>query len=88
MEDFNLKKYQLEQQIETIKELLNELRNNQIEQLQLIKKNHITYMKKLDKLYEYDEIADMSNQVFEKRLCGIERNIRAINDEVKINEKG
>jgi hypothetical protein len=45
-------------------------------------------MKKLDKLYEYDEIADMSNQVFEKRLCGIERNIRAINDEVKINEKG
>lgn len=66
----------LKQQIEQINETLNELKENQIKELELIKKNHITYMKKLDKLYEYDKISDMTNQVFEKRLCGIENNIK------------
>ena len=28
-----------------------------------------------DKLQEYNKIADMTNQIFEKRLCGIENAI-------------
>lgn len=76
MEEFSLKDSKLEQQIEQINVLLNELKNNQKEELELIRKNHITYMKKLDKLYEYAKIDDMNSQIVEKRLCGIENNIK------------
>lgn len=68
----------LEEQIELINEHLKELRKEQINELFLLQKNHNTYMKKLDKLQEYNKISDMTNQVFEKRLYGIENALKEI----------
>ena len=39
-------------------------------------------MKKLDKLQEYNKISDMTNQVFEKRLAGIEKAIKQLNNSI------
>lgn len=72
-------KIALEQQIKIINEILNELKNIQQNEVKTINNNHITYMKKLDKLQEYNKIADITNQVFEKRLCNIENAIKQIN---------
>ena len=72
-------KLALEEQIEIINEILNELKNTQEDELKIIRNNHVTYMKKLDKLQEYNKIADITNQVFEKRLCNIENAIKQIN---------
>ena len=66
----------LEQQIEAVNEAIKELKYQQMEILKLLNKNHITYMKKLDKLQEYNKIADMTNHVFERRLAEIERNVK------------
>ena len=72
-------KLALEEQIEIINEILNELKNTQEDELKIIRNNHVTHMKKLDKLQEYNKIADITNQVFEKRLCSIENSIKQIN---------
>lgn len=69
----------LSQQIEKIYEIMLEIQNTQKEQIELIKKHNATYMKKIDKLQEYNKIADMTNQVFEKRLNGIECAIKELN---------
>ncbi len=69
----------LEEQIKALNEALNEIRINQLEELKIIKKNHAIYMKKMDKFQEYDKIADITNQVFEKRLLAIEETIKTIN---------
>ena len=65
----------LEQQIEEINEAIIEIRKTQKEGTDTIRSNHAVNMKKLDKLQEYNKIADMTNQIFEKRLCGIENAI-------------
>ena len=72
-------KLALEEQIKIINEILNELKNTQEDELKIIRNNHVTYMKKLDKLQEYNKIADITNQVFEKRLCNIDNAIKQIN---------
>ena len=69
----------LEKQIEEINKILKELQYNQTEELILVQKNHTINMKKLDKLQEYNKIADMTNQVFEKRLSGIEQAMKQLN---------
>ncbi|MBR1654652.1 MAG: hypothetical protein IJ690_06980 [Clostridia bacterium] len=69
----------LEQQIVELNKLLNEVKNIQKDEVDFLKINHITYMKKLEKLQEYNKIADMTNQLFEKRLSGIENAIIEIN---------
>jgi len=69
----------LEKQIEEMNQNLNELKNNQLEELQILQKNHTINMKKLDKLQEYNKIADMTNQVFERRLSGIEQALKKLN---------
>ena len=51
-------------QIEEINELLNKIRNEQI--------NFSVIMSKLMKMQEYNKIADMTNQVFEMRMSNIE----------------
>lgn len=68
----------LEQQIEEINEAIIEIRKTQKEETDTIRSNHAVNMKKLDKLQEYNKIADMTNQIFEKRLCGIENAIMEI----------
>ena len=69
----------LEKQIEEMNETLKELQYNQTEELILLQKNHATYMKKLNKIQEYNKISDMTNQVFERRLSGIEQALKQLN---------
>ena len=59
-------------QIEEIKEILNEIKNEQEELSEKTQKNFEVIFKKLMKMQEYNEIADMTNQVFEMRLSNIE----------------
>lgn len=59
--------------IAEIQELANEIKNEQKNIKVELEKNHKVTMKKLNKLREFDEIADMTNTVFEKRFSNIEQ---------------
>lgn len=59
-------------QIEELKELLNELKNEQESLSEQTQKNFKVIMQKLMKMQEYNEISDMTNQVFEMRMSNIE----------------
>lgn len=59
-------------QIEEINVLLNELKNEQENLSKQTQKNFKVIMQKLMKMQEYNEISDMTNQVFEMRLSNIE----------------
>lgn len=59
-------------QIEEIYVLLNELKNEQENLSEQVQKNFKVIMQKLMKMQEYNEISDMTNQVFEMRLSNIE----------------
>lgn len=63
----------LELLIAEIQELLNEIKNEQTNMKKEMERHHKVTMKKLDKLREFDEIADMTNTVFEKRFSNIEQ---------------
>lgn len=63
----------LEALISEVKELLNEVRNEQVSNKQEMVRHHKVTMRKLDKLREFEEIADMTNIVFEKRFSNIEQ---------------
>ena len=63
----------LEEVIAEINEVLNEIKNEQINQKKMLEQNHKVNMKKFSKLLEYNEISDMTNQVFEKRISSIEK---------------
>jgi len=72
----------LEQQIEQIKDILKEIQYNQTEEIIMQQKNNANCMKKISKLQEYNKIADMTNQLFEKRLVGIENAIKELNKNI------
>ncbi len=57
---------------ELIYELLNEIENNQIAIVTIFQNHHTVTMKKLMKMQEHDEIVDMVNQIFERRISRIE----------------
>lgn len=59
--------------IEEINGLLNEIKNEQTNQRKIMEQNHKVNMKKFSKLLEYNEICDMTNQVFERRISSIEK---------------
>ncbi len=59
-------------QIEEINELLNDIRNEQINLSENLQKNFSVIMSKLMKMQEYNKIEDMTNQVFEMRMSNIE----------------
>lgn len=63
----------LEELIEQINELLEVIKNEQINMKKIVEENHKVNMKKFTKLIEYNEISDMTNQVFEKRISSIEK---------------
>lgn len=84
MQTLELANTALEKQIKELNEILKEVKYNQEEEIMLLKKNHATNMKKLDKLQEYSKIADMTNQLFEKRLLGMEDAIKRINQSINI----
>ncbi len=62
----------LEALITQINELLNEIKNEQKNMHNEIAKNHKVNMQKFSKLLEYNEIADMTNTIFERRISSIE----------------
>lgn len=59
-------------QIEEIKVLLNIVKEEQESLSEQTQKNFKVIMQKLMKMQEYNEISDMTNQVFEMRLSNIE----------------
>ena len=67
------KKEELEAFITEINELLKEIKNEQLNLKTEIGKNHKVNMQKFAKLLEYDEICDMTNTIFERRLASIEK---------------
>ena len=74
----------LKQLITEIKVLLNELKNEQIEITKNIEKNHKVNMQKFSKLIEFNEICDMTNQVFERRLSAIESKLNSIIEKKRV----
>ena len=74
----------LKQLITEINVLLNELKNEQIEITKNIKKNHKVNMQKFSRLIEFNEICDMTNQVFERRLSAIERKLNSIIEKKRV----
>lgn len=63
----------LEALIAQINELLNEIKNEQKNMQMKIDTNHKVNMQKFAKLLEYNEISDMTNTIFERRLASIEK---------------
>lgn len=74
-------------QIEEIKVLLNELKNEHGELSELAQKNFKVIMQKLIKIGEYNEICDMTNQVFEMRLSNIEDFLFRLEGYIRANQK-
>lgn len=69
----------LDEKIEEIYIAIKEIQNKQENEIQLIQKNHATNMKKISKLQEFNQISDMTNQIFELRIAGIEQGIKQLN---------
>jgi len=63
----------LEELIVEINELLYEIKKEQTDVKKTIENNHKINMKKFSKIIEFNEICDMTNQVFEKRISSIEK---------------
>ncbi len=68
-----LKNEQVEQFLNEINELLNEIKNEQEKLFQNVEQYHKVNMKNFEKLRDFNEICDMTNQVFETRLSNIEQ---------------
>lgn len=68
----------LEEKIEIINENLNEIKNLQKNVILMEHKNNTTLMKKISKLQEYNEINDITNQIFEQRICNIEQSLNEL----------
>ena len=58
--------------IEEINKVLKEIKDEQVNQRNMLIKNHKVNMQKFSKLIEFNEIMDMTNQVFERRISSIE----------------
>ena len=58
--------------IEEINQVLQEIKDEQVKQRKMLIKNHKVNMQKFSKLIEFNEIMDMTNQVFERRISSIE----------------
>lgn len=72
----NNDKQKLDTLIAEIQELLYELKNEQNNMLNKMEKHHKETMKQLQKIRQFNQIADMTNQIFEKRLSNIEQALK------------
>ena len=63
----------LETVIAQINELLNEIKKEQINMQRTIENNHKVNMQKFSRLIAFNEILDMTNTIFEKRISSIEK---------------
>ncbi len=68
----------LELLLEAIKELLIEVKQEQVIEKEKAEKRHKAYMQNLSKLREFNQIADMTNQVFETRISNIEKSLQSL----------
>ena len=74
----------LNQLITEINVLLNELKKEQIEMSKKVENNHKVNMQKFSKLIEFNEICDMTNQIFERRLYAIEKKLNSIIEKKRV----
>ncbi len=72
-----LKQEEFENFLIEVNELLNEIKQEQINIGKNIDRYHKVNMQNFAKLKEFNEICDMTNQVFEKRFLSIEEVIKA-----------
>ena len=61
--------------IDKIIQILDELQDNEINQFISIQRNQALILKKINRLQEYNEIDDMNNTIFAKKLQEIEQKI-------------
>lgn len=85
MDTTNFKNKTIEQQLEELYVILKNVQINQQNQELIIQKNHAATMKKINKLQEYNQIADMTNQIFEIRISAIEELVKNINKMLSTN---
>lgn len=76
----------IEEKIEQIYMILRNIQMNQQDEKIIIQKNHAATMKRINKLQEYNQIADMTNQIFEIRIAGIEEAVKKLNKTLAIKE--
>lgn len=74
----------LKQLITEINVLLNEIKKEQIEMSKMVEKSHKVNMQKFSKIIEFNEICDMTNQVFERRLSAIESKLNSIIEKKRV----
>lgn len=72
MPNLSKKDKTLEELIMEINVVLDEIKKEQINAKKMTEQNHKVNMQKFSKLIEYDEICDMTNKVFERRISSIE----------------
>ena len=72
MPNLSKKDKTLEELIMEINVVLDEIKKKQINVKKMTEQNHKVNMQKFSKLIEYDEICDMTNKVFERRISSIE----------------
>lgn len=71
---------EIEEQIAQLNRAINEVKYVQENLVVITQKNHKNTIKKLDKICDYNQINDMTNQVFESRITNIEA---ALNEIIK-----
>ena len=84
MQNKTNKNQKLEALITEIQELLYELKNDQTIMQNELSKHHKVTMHKLQKLKEFNEITDMTNQIFERRLYAIENKLNSIIEKKRV----
>ena len=63
----------VEKFLNEVKELLNEIKNEQTKLAENVEKYHKVNMRNFEKIRDFNEICDMTNQVFETRFSNIEQ---------------
>ena len=63
----------IEEFLKEVNELLNEIKNEQTKLTENVEQYHKVNMRNFEKLKDFNEICDMTNQVFETRLSNIEQ---------------
>ena len=66
----------IEEFLNEVNELLNEIKNEQTKLTENVEQYHKVNMRNFEKLKDFNEICDMTNQVFETRLSNIEQILR------------
>ena len=61
----------------------NETKNEIVQSLKKQQKDLKTILRKIEKMQEFHEINDMTNQIFERRLSGIEEELNQMNQKIK-----